>query len=390
MSFSVWRDCRGLLSCGALITALVLAGAPWFVLLLGVLGLTAIGCREAKSVGVRWERQAAESDEKNRSAETTWQMQFNARIGTQMDELSEALRQIQGLVSEAVSLLSDSFQHLNLVSLGQQRLIVTMLDQDGDAEEGLAGESVNLHQFIDSTQHLLQYFVDNVVRTSQESIGLLHRIDDMWSEMSMITRLLDEVAQIADQTGFLALNANIEAARAGEAGRGFSVVAEEVSALAKRSESFSRQIHEVITRTQGSMEEARAVVDSLASRDMNIVLDSKTRIEKMSVTMQRLDEAAKRRLEQVNESANEINDGVNQVVRSLQFEDIVRQKLEFLQKRVALIREVIDEVQCRLSEERGTGPDVLQRLLADLEARFSQAVNPSRQKSMSGGDVELF
>ncbi|MEO8490971.1 methyl-accepting chemotaxis protein [Pseudomonas sp.] len=96
---------------------------------------------------------------------------------------------------------------------------------------------------VDETVEAISLMVSNVGDASNEVQGLAVMATD-------ISKVLDVIRAIAEQTNLLALNAAIEAARAGEAGRGFAVVADEVRALAHRTQTSTSEIEQMITSIQ--------------------------------------------------------------------------------------------------------------------------------------------
>jgi methyl-accepting chemotaxis protein len=85
-------------------------------------------------------------------------------------------------------------------------------------------------------------------------------VENLGENSQQIGKIVEVISSIADQTNLLALNAAIEAARAGEAGRGFSVVAEEVRKLAEQSQKATEEIKNLILKIQGDTKQAVATM----------------------------------------------------------------------------------------------------------------------------------
>lgn len=117
----------------------------------------------------------------------------------------------------------------------------------------------------------------SVNELSQEIANSADSIDALAKQSDDIQKILEVIQAVTDQTNLLALNAAIEAARAGEHGRGFSVVADEVRQLARRSAESAGQIGEMVN---GFVSESRAAVERMRT--------SRTRSEE---TVERIDHA---------------------------------------------------------------------------------------------------
>ena len=109
---------------------------------------------------------------------------------------------------------------------------------------------------------IVEKAVQSIEEVHRMSIAVKEDMAQLNEHAQAITRIMNVISDIADQTNLLALNAAIEAARAGEAGRGFAVVADEVRKLAEKTMASTQDVGNAITAIQESTSKSMDAVDA--------------------------------------------------------------------------------------------------------------------------------
>lgn len=301
------------------------------------------------------------------------------------------LAKARDLLSEAVTGLQSSFRGLNQQAESQVEM-VTELVQKSSPDSITEDEAISFSQFAQETNDVLEVFVEQIIASSKDSMDIVHSVNDLSEKMAKVVSLISGVQSIADQTNLLALNAAIEAARAGEAGRGFAVVADEVRALSQSSNQFGGEIRQVVDQAMRDIAMVQETTSKIASKDMTFAITSKERVDSMLNEVTMLNQFISERLELVSGMSNEMGQNVNDAVRAMQFEDVIRQLLEYVESRVANMSDFLHEVAKVESVE--DMQLLIQRIEQERnslsESRTGDHYIKVQQTSMDEGDVELF
>jgi len=195
------------------------------------------------------------------------------RLLLAMQKMQEKLRDTLMRISGSATQLASAAEELNAVTdegargLTQQNNEIeqaaTAVNEMTSAVEEVARNAIstsdaskNATTSAGDGRDLVMETVSAIERMSGDVQSTADLVGNLANESRDIGKVLDVIRGLADQTNLLALNAAIEAARAGEAGRGFAVVADEVRALAHRTQQSTSEIERMIGSIQGGTEQA--------------------------------------------------------------------------------------------------------------------------------------
>lgn len=164
-------------------------------------------------------------------------------------EVHQQSQQVESISSESSQAVASQRSQIEQVATAMNEMSATSQEVARSAAMAVtSAEQVNTETL--NGRKLVESSVEGIRKLAGEIENSVKVINKLADDSTSISRVLEVIKGVAEQTNLLALNAAIEAARAGEQGRGFAVVADEVRTLARRTQQSTEEIEQMIARLQ--------------------------------------------------------------------------------------------------------------------------------------------
>ena len=248
-------------------------------------------------------------------------------VSGQLNEAASYVNQVSGTFMETSSDIQNVVSELevgvNKLDMGSEDCLNQMDSLSGkisdvsvNADE-IEKLSSSASETITQGMSAVQELTESANSTTTITQNVIDAIEELEEKSNTINKIIKEINDIAEQTNLLSLNASIEAARAGEAGRGFSVVAEEIRKLSDQCQTSAGKISTIVTEIAGKTKDAA----DIARQAKNIVASQTGAVEDTSDSFKQINQQVVSLLQAlgtISSTVEEMNTSRNETLQAIE------------------------------------------------------------------------
>lgn len=194
-------------------------------------------------------------------------------LADEVTVVSDKLEQLESSSEETISSMKEVQEGSHESADAVQNQLHKTEDISGQIESvALATENIGSNveasiAAISAGRANVKQLIEQTNLSEEAANGAVSEVEELKASTDKMESIVEMISNVASQTSLLSLNASIEAARAGEAGRGFSVVATEISRLASQTQTATEEINTLITNITAEMGEVANAITKLVENN---------------------------------------------------------------------------------------------------------------------------
>jgi methyl-accepting chemotaxis protein len=291
--------------------------------------------------------------------------------------------QVGGSLAESESEVLAAIEQLNTLNAQSSQ-------QSGRISDSIRSGTnlTDVTQRVGQSQELIALVETHLQFQAHDLQRNIQAILNLGQEVAGLKPLIAVITSIATQTNLLALNAEIEAARAGQAGRGFAVVAGEVRALSKKTaeaaNDIANSINTAVDKTLKVGVDVKTTLENLSDGG-----EMREMVQQLADIQQQFRQGIQLLLEVlrgVETGHKEMEDCLLQVLGHIQFQDVMRQRMEHVQCALAEMRDHLQMLSTQSNDPSWDGKldATFNEMLADHLGRYHMASQTATHLAVAG------